>query len=111
MNEKYNTVLFKYMPLTPQEPNGDLNKINKDRNRIKQIFLDHKVYFSKPSQLNDVFEFKPRFMPPKTKNKRRELAKYETKKPYPHASRAERQKIEALFYQKGPQNETERISK
>jgi hypothetical protein len=33
-----------------------------DRARVKEILVDHRVYFSRPSQLNDPFDMSPRFL-------------------------------------------------
>jgi hypothetical protein len=45
------TLLFKFRPYSTKT----------DRAPVKEILVDHRVYFSRPSQLNDPFDMSPRF--------------------------------------------------
>ena len=58
-------ILYKYKQLTPKKQNTPLQS-QKDRDRIKEIITDNKIFYSNPRQLNDIFEFKPFFIVPKT---------------------------------------------
>ena len=94
--------LFKYMQLTPKPKNfeSESEKVKIERDRIKQIFVDHKVYFSKPSKLNDIFEFKPCIQIPKSYEKRKELAKHRAKTLLPNASRPKRRELTKILFKK-----------
>lgn len=46
-----------------------------DRNRIKQIILENKIYFPSPAQFNDPFDCKPNFQLPYSKEKKLDLFK------------------------------------
>jgi hypothetical protein len=70
MNKAFSTILYKYMPLASKSQNQE-----KERDRIKEILVDHKVFFAKPSKLNDIFECKPQFIIPKSYEKRKMMAR------------------------------------
>lgn len=114
MEEKYPLDLFKYMPLTP-EPGMpaselELKEVEKDKDRIKQILIDHKAYFSKPSKLNDIFECKPSIKIPVNLKDRKELAKNSANHMFPGAPRAKRREKTKIFFNKIHQMKTSEFS-
>lgn len=65
------TTLYKFRPYS--------TKI--DRARVREILVDHEVYFARPSQLNDPFDMSPRFEKPTREVLIRGAERYFAKRP------------------------------
>lgn len=76
-------ILYKYKQISPFDPKDTSEEVQRkevERDRLTQIFIDNKIYFSYPEQLNDPFEFKPRFKIPKDHNIKKEIIRNHLRK-------------------------------